>query len=806
MKKALKITGLILLILIAVAAIAWFGFLKPQPPPVSEEDRAAVSLMPLPAEMSLGQGNFVLGEDLSHQFTQQSSPRLERAMARFYKKLSTHTHMSLGTGNSGQLVLECAETEEGYPSLDSDESYSLQVKEDKIILAAPGETGIIYGLESLLQLAEQKNGQWVIPQFRMKDSPRYPWRGLMIDACRHWIPKDVILRNLDAMGTLKMNVFHWHLTEYQGFRVESGVYPKLHEMGSGGDYYTQDEIREVIEFAADRGIRVIPEFDLPGHSTSWFVGYPELASAPGPYELDTVFGILYPVMDPTREEVWEFLDAFFGEMAELFPDEYIHIGGDEVNPKHWEENTSIQAFMTENGLEDSHALQAHFNIRIQKVLAKHGKKMMGWDEIIHPELPREGIAVQTWRDQSSLWESARTGNQAVLSAGYYLDYKQPASFHYDVDPAVIRGAVEIEIDTLNWKSWDCTLQIMDTEMEGALYLFGEGAELRGIMDFMGISMGFDNARLEGQQLSFSFETNFGEMKYELLLDGDSISGKAKLTIGSLEVRGIRSGGTDMTGGNALPEFKTIEALTPEQEAMLLGGEACMWTEMADGLTIESRIWPRTAAIAEKLWSPAVLTGDVPDMYRRLMLMDDRLETQGLKHRSYRSEITKDMVPADFLEALDVLADLLQEDKFFNRMSIYDPLIYTTTPLNRMVDAVAPESYSAYAFGRDVDLWLESGDPGIRGRLEERLFAWATNHQKLLPAFDTSESLEEVKPHSVNLAALAALGLDALKDPSTLSSREEEIASLMESVSRAHGGTILPLWIHVQKLVESATKN
>ncbi|MCK4749597.1 MAG: family 20 glycosylhydrolase, partial [Bacteroidales bacterium] len=408
-----------------------------------------------------------------------SGPRLERAVHRFHKKLSQQTGMSFGSGDQQMLILNCLQYETLYPSLEDDESYSIKVTDEKIVVEAPSGTGIIYALESLLQLAHEQEGKWVIPELSMKDTPRYPWRGIMIDACRHWIPKEVILRNLEAMGTLKMNVFHWHLTEYQGFRVESKVFPLLHELGSGGNYYTQEEIREVIEFAADRGIRVIPEFDLPGHSTSWFVGYPELASAPGPYVIDTIFGVLFPALDPTRDEVYTFLNQLFGEMAGLFPDEYLHLGGDEVNATHWNENQSIQDYMVQNSLEDAHALQAHFNIRLQKLLDDHGKKMMGWDEIIHPDLPREGIVVQTWRDHSSLWESARKGNKAVLSAGYYLDYKQPASYHYDVDPAVIKGAVDIEIDSTNWKGWECSLQLSEMDIEAELFLFGEGEELRG---------------------------------------------------------------------------------------------------------------------------------------------------------------------------------------------------------------------------------------------------------------------------------------------------------------------------------------
>ncbi|MCK5135588.1 MAG: family 20 glycosylhydrolase [Bacteroidales bacterium] len=806
MKKAIKIIGWVLLLIIAGLAIAWFGFLKPKPPPISPEDRAQITIMPLPSEMKLNKSVFVLNEDLNHAFTALSTPRLERAVERFYGRLSSQTGLAYGDGMDATLILECNGSEMEYPSHGDDESYSIRISGNRIAVEAGTETGIIYGLESLLQLVRKQEDQWILPGLTLNDNPRYGWRGLMIDACRHWIPKDVILRNLDAMATVKMNVLHWHLTEYQGFRVESKVFPKLHEMGSEGDYYTQDDIRKVVEYAADRGIRVIPEFDLPGHTTSWFVGYPDLASAPGPYSLDTTFGVLDPVLDPTREEVYEFLDRFFGEMAGLFPDDYIHIGGDEVKPLHWNENPAIQEFMKENDLDDPHALQAYFNIRLQKLLKKHDRKMMGWDEIIHSDLPKQGIAVQTWRDQTSLWESARKGNKAILSAGYYLDYKQPAAFHYNVDPTVIPGAVSIEIDSTNWKGWDCTMDLSDMVIDGSVYLFGEGAGLRGIMKFMGGSAGFTDVVSDGDHILFSVETNFGQVKYDIKISGDSIVGSGKLSFITMQLKGKRSGGTDMEGGEPLPEFTRIDPLTPEQESNILGGEACMWSEMVDQVTLESRVWPRAAAVGEKLWSPKVLTDDSQDMYRRIMVMDDLLESLGVRHRDYSEGLLGEMVGEPYLHPLHSLVELLQEDKFFNRMIIYDPEPYTTTPLNRIVDAARPESYVAYRFGQDVDLWIDEADQAARSRMMQSLETWSVNHEKLAPAFERSERIREVEAHSKNLSSLAEIGLEALSEPGSLKGRAPELEVLFNNAAGAHGGTILPLVGPVKKLVENSAEN
>ena len=805
MKKALKIIAWILLALVALAGITWFGFLKPEPPPISAEDRVAVTLMPLPAELKLGKGTFLLDEGLAHEFTGLSTGRLERAVDRFYDRLSRRTGMKLGLGNNMQLILECTGEEKQYPSLEDDESYSMKVSGNKIVITAPGETGILFGLETLLQLAKEQDGTWGIPVLALKDQPRYPWRGLMIDACRHWMPKEVVLRNLDAMASMKLNVFHWHLTENQAFRVESKLFPELQEMGSMGNYYTQEDIREVVAYAADRAIRVIPEFDVPGHTGSWFVGHPELASGPGPYTLDGSRQGPQPVMDPTREEVYDFLDQFFSEMMELFPDKYFHIGGDEVVPTQWNQNPEIQSYMKEHGLEDAHALQAHFNTRLQKMLSEKGKIMIGWDEILHPDLPREGIAVQTWRDQSSLWDAARQGYRAILSAGYYLDYKQPAGYHYHIDPAVIPGAVEIEIDPGNWKGWDCVFSIAEMEMEGELYLFGEGDSLRGILSFMDVSMGFNKASYESGHLSFVADSPMEKLAFEIEVTGDSISGSAKISVFNLTMHGHRSGGSDMEGGAPLPEFRKIEPLTPEQQTMLLGGEACMWSEMVNALTIDSRIWPRTTAIAEKLWSPEVLTSDGPDMYRRLMVQDDQLQELGLMHRSYREQLLEDMVSEPFLEPLRTLAEVLQEDKMFARRAIYNAPM-SSVPFNRMVDAAPAESYVAYRFGQDVDLWLETEDIDAWERMTGLLELWALNHEKLAPAMVDNDRLLEVRAHSVHLSELARAGLAALSDPSSLQGKEEELASLFARASESYGATNLPVAGHVKKLVESSVMN
>ncbi len=190
---------------------------------------------------------------------------------------------------------------------------------------------------------------------------------------------------------------------------------------------------ELIAYARGRGIRVVPEFDMPGHSTSWFVGYPEFASGPGPFHIERKWGIFDPTLDPTRDETYTFLDGLIGEMAALFPDEYFHIGGDEVNGAEWNQNARIVSFKKAQGMKDNTDLQTYFNRRLMPIVQKHGKKMIGWDEIFHPDLPKD-IVVQSWRGPESLVQTARLGYMSILSSGYYLDHALAPADYYQVDP------------------------------------------------------------------------------------------------------------------------------------------------------------------------------------------------------------------------------------------------------------------------------------------------------------------------------------------------------------------------------------
>jgi hexosaminidase len=604
------------------------------------EDRPV--LLPLPLDFQWQEGFFPVSAYLNLTFHGNPDSQVKDATQRFLKRLEKRTGLQLEP-NAGakteSLVIDCKAKGLPVQSVREDESYSLTVTPTQVLLSAPHPLGILRGLETLLQLVQPKGKDSVIPCVTLHDKPRFPWRGLMIDACRHWMPLEVILRNLDGMAEAKLNVFHWHLSENQGFRVESLKFPKLQEMGSDGHYYTQDQIKAVVAYARARGIRVVPEFDMPGHSTAWLVGYPELASAPGPYQIERKFGVFDPCLDPTKEEVYRFLDSFIGEMAALFPDEYFHIGGDEVNGKHWNENPDIQRFMVHHGLKTNEELQGYFNSRLEKILAKYHKKMVGWDEILRPGLPRN-IVVQSWRGADALADSARQGFDGILSNGYYLDLAQPASVHYAMDP----------------------------------------------------------------------------------IPADS-------------------------------------PLAPEQKAHILGGEACMWSELVTPENVDSRIWPRTLAVSERLWSPATAR-DVDDFYRRMEVESARLEELGLTHLSSYPEMLKRLAGDFPVGPLKMLADAVEPVKNYQR---HRWGAYTSDfPLNRLADAARPESDLARHFKKGVEEYLKTAPAfGDARSLESQLKVWKDNGKALEPLLEKSDLLVDTLPQSQDLSASAQTGLEAL---------------------------------------------
>lgn len=647
------------------------------------------NLMPVPSEIKIGKGHFLLDSTFAACVTGTADPRIHNAASRFLRRLANRTGLFIQQDfvipreKNKHSVLFIQVERPGRLIVGEDESYTLKIEDDEIIVSAVTDLGAMHGLETLLQLLKGNSEGYFFPEVEIKDAPRFPWRGLMIDVSRHFFPLDLIRRNLDAMAAVKMNVFHWHLSDDQGIRVESKVYPKLHELGSDGIYYTQEEIKALVKYAADRGIRVIPEFDVPGHSSAFLTAYPEFASAPGPYKIERRWGIFDPTFDPTIEKTYEFFDRFFGEMTSLFPDEYFHIGGDENNGRQWDNNKNIQKFMKDNNIKDNHELQAYFNKRLVDILNKYNKKMVGWDEILNPDMPKN-ILIQSWRGIKSLAESARHGYQGILSNGYYIDLVQPASFHYLNDPIP---------DSLN--------------------------------------------------------------------------------------------------------------LSAEEKKFILGGEATSWAELVTLETVESRIWPRTAVIAERLWSPAYVR-DVDDMYKRLERMSFLLEEHGLLHQKNYEMMLRRLTDNHDIKALKTIADILEPVKIYNR-HFQGKVHVQHSPYTRTVDAARPESMTAREFNLLVDKYIQTKDAPVLDILRGMLIKWESNHAELVKLMEVSPIIKELEPHSLNLVKLSRTALDALDlmTSNRLPSNEwlEQSKLAIENAKKPHGQTEFAITGAVEKLLK-----
>ncbi len=416
--------------------------------PAASPSFTGPALVPLPANVQQGTGRMKLDNNFTVVMQGYGEPRLVRAAERLQQRIALTTGIIfLPTASGAHIVLTVRTAGASKPvqELGEDESYILQVTTAGATLTASNPLGVLRGMQTFLQSIHVADAGFVVDAVTIHDKPRFPWRGFMLDSSRHFQPMTKVLQELDAMELVKMNVFHWHLSDDQGFRAESRKYPKLQGMGSDGMFYTQLQMGQVVEYAHDRGIRVVPEFDMPGHTRSWFVGYPELAALPGPYTVVhhyTSDEFLHPdpkqdaAMDPTNEEVYRFLEDFLAEVTAIFPDRYFHIGGDECDGKQWDVTPHVQDFMKAHGLKDNAALQAYFTKRVQELVTARGKIPIGWDEVLQPDTPKD-VVIQSWRGQQSLFQAASRGYRGILSAGYYLDLNQPASQHYLVDPVVL---------------------------------------------------------------------------------------------------------------------------------------------------------------------------------------------------------------------------------------------------------------------------------------------------------------------------------------------------------------------------------
>ena len=557
--------------------------------------------MPLPSEVRQGPP-LALGSP-PNAVAPDTSARLRRAVERL---------PPLGL----RFAFAVAEPVREVPALHDSYAYRLRFENATATVQADTEWGALAALATLAQLA----GEGVVDVAEVRDAPRFPWRGLMLDTVRHFISTTALKRTLDAMWFYKLNVLHLHLTDDQGFRFRSDAFPEL----ASADAYGTDELRDLVAYAADRGIRVVPELDVPGHTTSWLAAHPEWAlGAPPAVAPSRRFGVHKTCIDPGKAAVLSAVDALFEELAEVFPDEFLHLGGDEAVAL------------------DAH-IQAAFVARLVHRLLELGKRPLAWDECLHPDLPAQ-TTVQAWRGAAARDAALQAGFDCVVSAPYYLDLFYPAQAHA-VSPTASAADVA------------------------------------------------------------------------------SASADPRLS----HVR---------QGIDWMRDFATVPALCPRPPGRVLGGEACMWSELVTEALLDARVWSRLPAIAEQFWRGDAATS-ASDLLGRLSKTRGALAGLGIvaEDRDVVDEFP-DLAPlVEMLEPVKWYRRLLGEAVFQARTSglgegneerPYD----VGTPLDRIVDRIPPESLASrraeadLARGADMTPWL-AGWRAQRAALN--------NHPDLLP--------------------------------------------------------------------------
>ena len=533
------------------------------------------------------------------------------------------------------------------PHLHMDESYTLERVDGVTHLHAATTWGGLCGASTLYQLAAA--GQ-LGRGLNVVDKPRFAWRGVLIDVARHFIPLPVLHRVLHGMALLHMNVLHLHLSDDQGFRFPSAHFPRL----ASAEHYTQAELSQLVALAADLGIRVVPELDMPGHVTSWLVAYPEWGSQPT--DPSTRFGVHKACLNPADEAVYAAVDMLLDELNTVFPDAYVHVGGDEVHPAWWREDAHIQAFMSARQLAEPADLQNYFLTRVIDMVTRRGRKVLAWDEVLHDELG--DVTVQNWRGATTRDRALAQGRPVLVSAPYYLDLHFSAATHYRFDPAAEQSVLLVAENAV------------ENEPQHAHVAAG---------------------------MAWTHQWRQGQVDTAPAADG------------------------------------------------VLGGEACLWSELVDGATLETRLWSRLPAVAERLWSPASACEDVDNMYTRLQSFLDLpdIDSAAVQRRALTAlHLDSNQVEiALLLEPVKWYGRLLGEQALAARIGgsempqarPYD----VHTPFDRVIDMIAPESLSARRLATsDVEAWRHQA----RLWQAQDLAAWPADVQAAVAALQKVAAL------------------------------------------------------------------
>lgn len=747
--------------------------------PVDKNQKAQVpnqeclSLMPCPKQLIKGQGSFSLTKSPKLFISGMSEERRKSAIQRLteqLKKIPNYNFQGFTFINDEALAEINVNIEsnvqqskpDSLPKLGDDESYQLSIAQKGISIVAQSDFGALHGLTTLVQLIALPDPepemasklQLQLPVVTIVDEPRFKWRGLLIDSVRHFIPLSTIKRQLDGMAAAKLNVFHWHLTDDQGWRIESKTYPKLHQLASDNLYYTQQEIKDLVTYASHLGIRVVPEFDLPGHASAIAVAYPELMAEQKSYVMERHWGVFEPLLDVTNPNVYTFIDTVVSELTNLFPDEYLHIGGDEVNPKQWENNSNIKALIAKNDMKDMYDVHSFFNAKLQKILAKHQRKMMGWDEVLHKDLSKD-IVVQSWRGLQSVNTIASSGYQAILSAGYYIDQPQPTHYHYRNDPLANVSLPDEKTDQIRqiniktdekWQTWEFVMpKLKGSAVRGSLTLVtnNKANALNGYLKLndhyhQKVTIHSSTDDLKANHVVFSHDSWMGPMHFELkaskekALSGFTLIGNSYY---SIEGQGIAS---QKVSSITLQPLLAIEA-----SKNVLGGEATLWSEMVDEKNIDLRMWPRLFAIAERLWSEKSLT-DSHYMYQRLININGYADKIiGLQHQQQQLSGFSHLLPKSTesqnnLDTLFVVAEMLEPAHYYTRhhLKYQQNKYHQNASLHSFVDYLPVESFTLLSMNNELSHY-QAGNKSALLSIQRKLLSWQKNTQ-LLSLLTTKE--------------------------------------------------------------------
>ncbi len=610
------------------------------------------------------------------------------------------------------------------PRLGDDESYRLQIDAAQVRLQAATLAGARHGLHSLSQLWQGGPP----PALRLADAPRHPWRGLLVDSARRPLPLDALLRLLDTLAAAKLNVLHWHLCDDQAWRLESQRYPRLQQQASGGFHYTLREAERLVREAAARGIRVLPELDLPGHCWALGLAYPELLCPPAPRAPQTGFGVFPCAVDPTCDALYEFLDGLLAEWTEVFPDPYLHLGGDELAPEPWQLLVRTRGC----GISD---LQALYSRRVGELLRRRGRRLVAWDEMGAAPLP-EGSLLQAWRGGGALeLEPAGLGGR-LRSAGYYLDQSHAAAWHWRRPLQAPRrpGPPPAEAEV-----WALQAMFGLWRVEGRLWRH-EGQAWMQLRSTGTLDEWLQPQPCVDPLVSWRLrvDSDLGELEFwGPELQAAQAANGGWLRVGNLRVR---------CAWWALPAGVDWPPRRRGPRTPLLGGEAALWSELVEAPQLALRTQERLFAIAERLWRDP--QGEEADalqaaLPQRLAQTCDWLQQRIQPGADPLDALWQQLAPEPAERAqLQALAAWLEPGAGYARQHHKKAELryHQGEALDRLADALPAESRFVQQLGDDATAWRNA----LR-EAERQLPVWDAllqqpRFQELLPLLDRLEAL------------------------------------------------------------------